>query len=61
MSKENRSNLKKELVKPKKSEERLMKEVETLCNSEQAACGSLRRCGAYTSTDEPGSENDILF
>lgn len=47
--------LKKELVKPNSTEERLAKEVESLCES--FSCGT----NVARADGDVGSENDILF
>ena len=51
-----RELLKKELVKPASTEDRLVKEVETLCG-ELRNCPRLRR----QSGTDTGQEDDILF
>lgn len=51
-----RDLLKKELVKPTSTEDRLVKEVETLCG-ELRNCPRLRR----QSGEDTGQEDDILF
>lgn len=55
-----KSTLKKELIKPKRAEDRLLKEVETLCDTEHGSCGTLRRCVTNQATDDP-TGSDILF
>ena len=48
--------LKKELIKPNSTEERLTREVESLCENYMSCSYFIERGGA-----DVGSENDILF